>query len=131
LEAYLEAAGHKEARSLPLFLSVRYPEKRQAILSRDIHRLFLRNAKRADLPRGVRPHSARATFITEALERKCPLEAVQESVGHKHIFTTKQVEPSEILHLRTEAPLLLTRDRTARAFGLGVESCPRCVLPEP
>ena len=102
LEVYLERAGHKEDRTLPLFFSVRYPERRQGILSRDIHRLFHRYAKRAGLPRGVRPHSARATFITEALERKCPIEAVQESVGHKHIATTKMYDKRK-LHYRESA----------------------------
>jgi site-specific recombinase XerC len=44
----------------------------------------------------VRSHSARATFITEALERKCPIEAVQESVGHRHISTTKMYDKRKL-----------------------------------
>jgi site-specific recombinase XerC len=40
----------------------------------------------------VTPYSARVTFITEALDRKCPIEAVQASVGHSHIATTKMYD---------------------------------------
>lgn len=29
---------------------------------------------------GVTPHSARATFITQALENNCPIKAVQKTV---------------------------------------------------
>jgi site-specific recombinase XerD len=94
LREYLEAAGHADAREAPLFLSVR--DNTQGLSSRDVHRLFTRCAQEAKLPAGVRPHSARATFITEALERKCPIEAVQESVGHRHISTTKMYDKRKL-----------------------------------
>jgi len=74
LREHLDAAGHAVVRKAPFFLSIR--DTTRALSSRDVHRLFTRYARQAELPTGVRPHSARATFITEALERKCPIEAV-------------------------------------------------------
>jgi len=56
----------------------------------------------AGLPLGVTLHSACATFITEALDRKCPIEAVQASVGHAHIGTTKMYD-KRTLHYRESA----------------------------
>jgi integrase len=41
---------------------------------------------------GVTPHSARATFITQALENNCPIEAVQKTVGHSQIKTTQMYD---------------------------------------
>jgi site-specific recombinase XerD len=94
LREYLDAAGHRDARGAPFFLSVR--DTTRGLSSRDVHRLFTRYARKAELPVGVRPHSARATFITEALERKCPIESVQESVGHRHISTTKMYDKRKL-----------------------------------
>jgi integrase len=45
------------------------------------------------LPIGVTSHGARATFLTEALDRKCPIGAVQASVGHRPIAATKRYDP--------------------------------------
>jgi site-specific recombinase XerC len=47
---------------------------------------------------GVTPHSTRATFITEALENNCPIEAVQRSVGHKKISTTQMYDKRHRKH---------------------------------
>jgi integrase len=43
----------------------------------------------------VTPHAARATFITEALEKEHPAEAVQRTVGHAHISTTLAYDKRE------------------------------------
>ncbi len=64
--------------------------------------MFHRHARDAGRPLGVTPHSARATFITEALDRKCPIEAVQASIGHRHIATTKMYD-KRTLHYRESA----------------------------
>ncbi len=45
---------------------------------------------------GVTPHSARATFITQALENKCPIEAVQKTVGHALIKTTQMYDKRDL-----------------------------------
>jgi site-specific recombinase XerC len=63
---------------------------------------FHRYAREAGLPLGVTPHGVRATSITEALDRKCPIEAVQASVGHRPIATTKMYDPRK-LHDRESA----------------------------
>lgn len=52
------------------------------------YNLFKRYAKLAGLPGHVTPHSARATLVTEALERDHPVEAVQKTVGHASVTTT-------------------------------------------
>lgn len=102
LRAYLAASGHGDERESPLFRAARRTERRTPLTGRQINKLFHRYALAADLPAGVTPHSARATFITEALDRKCPIEAVQASVGHRHIATTKMYDKRK-LHYRESA----------------------------
>ena len=67
-------------------------ERRKALTRRQVSKLFHRYAREVGLPLGVTPHRARATFLTEALDRKCPIEAVQASVGHRHIATTQRYD---------------------------------------
>jgi site-specific recombinase XerD len=102
LRAYLAQSGHGAERESPLFLAVQRSERRKPLTSRQVNKLFHRYAREANLPLGVTPHSARATFITEALDRKCPIEAVQASVGHRHIATTKMYDKRK-LHYRESA----------------------------
>jgi integrase/recombinase XerD len=102
LRAYLAESGHGAERDSPLFLAVQRSERRKPLTSRQVNKLFHRYALEAELPLGVTPHSARATFITEALDRKCPIEAVQASVGHSHIATTKMYDKRS-LHYRESA----------------------------
>ncbi len=102
LRGYLAQSGHGGERESPLFLAVQRSERRKPLTSRQVSKLFHRYASEAGLPVGVTPHSARATFITEALDRKCPIEAVQASVGHRHIATTKMYDKRK-LHYRESA----------------------------
>lgn len=102
LREYLVESGHGAERDAPLFLSVQRSELRKPLTSRQASKLFHKYALQAGLPIGVTPHSARATFITEALDRKCPIEAVQTSVGHSHIATTKMYDKRK-LHYRESA----------------------------
>lgn len=55
---------------------------------RSFYHLFKRYAGLVGLPTSVTPHSARATLVTEALEREHPVEAVQKTVGHASVTTT-------------------------------------------
>jgi len=48
------------------------------------------------LPSFRRPHSARATFNTKALDRKRSIEAVQKSVGLRHISTAKMYDKRKL-----------------------------------
>lgn len=102
LRAYLVIGHHEVERESPLFLTVRRGERRKPLTSRLVGKLFHYYARKAGLPLGVTPHSARATFITEALDRKCPIEAVQASVGHRHIATTKMYDKRK-MHYRESA----------------------------
>ena len=99
IEKYLEATGHQDNGKAPLLQAVQKKFITGKPLTRQrIHDIFHRYAKKAGLPKGVRPHTARATFITQALERKCPLEAVQRSVGHSNISTTRAYDKREVRH---------------------------------
>lgn len=95
LREYLRVAGHEEDKNSYLFLPVKHAPN-DADASRKLSRktidyLFKKYAKAA-LIDGVTPHSARATFITQALENNCPIEAVQKSVGHAQIKTTQMYD---------------------------------------
>lgn len=79
LRASLAQSSHGAERESPLFLAVPRGERRKALTRRQVSKLFHRYAREAGLPLGVTPHRARATFIAEALDRKCPMEAVQAS----------------------------------------------------
>ena len=94
LRASLARSGHGAEREAPLFLAVPRRERRKPLTSSQVSQRFHRYAREAGLPLGVTRHRARATFITEALDRKCPIEAVQASVGHRCIATTKMVRPA-------------------------------------
>lgn len=101
LRDYLRAAGHEDKEEAPLILAAKSKPERNALSSltrQQMHNVFMKYTKRAKLPRGVRPHSARATFITQALERKCPIEAVQRSVGHSRISTTQMYDKRTLKH---------------------------------
>jgi integrase/recombinase XerD len=102
LRAYLAQSGHGAERESPLFLAVQRSERRKPLTSRQVSKLFHRYAREVGLPIGVTPHSARATFITEALDRKCPIEAVQARIGHRPIATMQRYDP-RTLHDRERA----------------------------
>lgn len=95
LGQYLTEAGHGPDRASVLFLPVKSgykasdPERK--LSRRTIDHLFNKYAKKVGTA-GVTPHSARATFITQALENNCPIEAVQKTVGHAQIKTTQMYD---------------------------------------
>lgn len=89
-------------RESPRFLAAPRRERRKPLTRRSASTRFHRSARAAGLPLGVTPHRARATSITEALDRKCPIEAVQARVSHRSIATTKRYDPRK-LHYRESA----------------------------
>lgn len=95
INSYLNVAGHGMENSSYLFLPLRNAPNCSdpiRIMSRKtVDYLFKKYAKQAFLY-GVTPHSARATFITEALENNCPIEAVQKTVGHSQIKTIQMYD---------------------------------------
>ncbi len=106
LSEYLDRVGHELEKSEPLFLAVQRMNLKKHMSNKAIDNIFRHYAIKARLPQGVTPHTARATFITQALERKCPIEAVQRSVGHAKIVTT-QMYDKRIQRHRESASLVL------------------------
>ncbi len=95
IREYLRLAGHENEKESFLFLPVKHApgmsDKNRKMSRKTIDYLFKKYAKLALLD-GVTPHSARATFITQALENNCPIEAVQKTVGHSQIKTTQMYD---------------------------------------
>jgi integrase/recombinase XerD len=94
LKAYLEKSGHMDDKNAPLILPVaknKNLEQMRFISSRQVQRLWKNYADKTNI-QGTTPHSARATFITQALENNCSLDAVQKSVGHSQIKTTQMYD---------------------------------------
>ena len=102
VRASLARSGHGAERESPLVLAVTHSERRKPPTRRQFSQRFHRYAREAGLPIGVTPHRARATFITEALDRKCPIEAGQARVGHRSTTTAKRCDP-RTLHDRERA----------------------------
>ncbi len=93
LNQYLEFIGHGEDPENPLILPLRDNQEVKDNELRHLNRHSVRRIwdKYAHF-RGIKnttPHSARATFATTAIENGCPLEVVQEALGHSWIDTTR------------------------------------------
>jgi site-specific recombinase XerD len=91
LDAYLEAAGIRDAKKLPLFRSVgrqrritEYPMSRT-----DVLRMVKRRALEAGLPSSTCCHTFRATGITAYLENGGTIENAQAIAAHESPRTTK------------------------------------------
>lgn len=92
LTSYIEAMqaehGDVYGRDAWLFQAIFNGKPSRPMTRQRFYQLFKKYARAAGLPDGAVPHSARATFITEALDRDHPAEAVQKTVGHASITTT-------------------------------------------
>lgn len=90
IHRYLQEAGHGDAPYSPLFKAVKSGNNLGQPLSRlQFYNLFKKYARLAELPSSITPHSARATFITEAFEAGIAGEDIQRTVGHSSITTTE------------------------------------------
>lgn len=94
IQKYLEAGGHENDADAPLFratkTSWRNADENRFLSADLVDRIVRKYLKRAlDIERGFSAHSCRATFATNALEKACPLEDVQEALGHADSRTTK------------------------------------------
>ncbi len=92
LDAYLEAAGIKDAAKTPLFRSVR--GRSQQLTESPLRRnnaldMVKRRAVAAGLPRRVCNHTFRATGITAYLENGGTIEKAQQIAAHESPKTTK------------------------------------------
>ncbi len=54
-----------------------------------VDRVVRKWAAKAGVLDKVSAHTMRATFVTRTLENGCPLERVQNDVGHAHVSTTQ------------------------------------------
>lgn len=88
IEAMQATLGEAYGRDAWLFQAMYNGQPGRPMSRQRFYQLFRKYADLAALPLGVVPHSARATFITEALDREHPAEAVQKTVGHASITTT-------------------------------------------
>ena len=88
LEQYIQFQGHKEDKDSPLFLPIRNGlNQRRHLQRRQLDRLWNKYEELIHLSDSS-PHSARTTFITEALNNNCDVVAVKNTVGHADIRTT-------------------------------------------
>lgn len=112
LENYFEAMGYYRKDSegnmrlkiddeLPVFPQMSYNPKRHDITkpmsTTSIWRMWQKYAAKAKVDR-TRPHCARATFITKALEAGCDLQHVQHTAGHNDPRTTMSYNHNEVQH---------------------------------
>lgn len=95
---YLDLSDHGYEKNAPLIMSVQRDYLREPLKRRQINYIFHKYARRADLPDGIRPHSTRATFITNAQENGTKIKAVQKSVGHEKINTTQMYDRLLVIH---------------------------------
>jgi integrase/recombinase XerD len=98
LRRYLSASGHGSENNSPLILAAQRAELRRHLTKTQLVNIFNGYAEKIGLPKGSRPHSARATFITQALENGAKIEAVQRSVGHSKINTTQMYDKRLVRH---------------------------------
>jgi len=90
LRQYLEASGHGDDRTAPLFQAVISGRNTGGPLIRQrFYQIFKRYAVAVGLDASITPHSARATFITQAYDAGLQGEDIQRTVGHSSITTTE------------------------------------------
>jgi hypothetical protein len=77
LSAYLTQSGHGAERESLRFRAAPRRERRKPLTRRPASTRFHRHAGEAGLPLGITPHGAWASFLAEALDRKCLIEVVQ------------------------------------------------------
>ena len=96
LRRYLQAAGHGSDPDAPLFGAIKGGKNTGGALTSDgFYKLFKKYVRLAGLPDTLTPHSARATFITQAYELGIAGEDIQKTVGHRSITTTETYNQSK------------------------------------
>ena len=109
LQVYLKQAFHIEDDESPLFTSMSNNKNKDEIKPmspRAFNYLFDKYVLKAGLPKLITPHSARATFITQALESNCDIKDVQNTVKHANIATT-QMYDKRAQHHKDSASLVV------------------------
>jgi len=90
LREYLSKVEHSSDINAPMFIGVKNKDSRLPLATSSIRDLFKSYLKKCNISNYEKysVHSARATFITEALRNNCPVENVQKTVTHANISTT-------------------------------------------
>ena len=90
LREYLTKVEHSKDINTPMFIGVKNKYARLPLATSSIRDIFKSYLKKCNIPNYEKysVHSARATFITEALRNNCPVENVQQTVTHANISTT-------------------------------------------
>jgi tyrosine recombinase XerC len=70
------------------------------LTDRSVRRILERYIVKADLPKGVTPHTLRHSFATHLLENGAGLKEVQELLGHQHLSSTQIYTHLTPAHLR-------------------------------
>ncbi|MEM9494304.1 MAG: tyrosine-type recombinase/integrase [Myxococcota bacterium] len=81
LRKYLGASGHDGDPQAPLYTG-------GPLTRGSFYKLFKKYAGLAGLPANITPHSARATFFTQAYDAGLQSENIQRMVGHSSITTS-------------------------------------------
>jgi len=98
LKAYLAKTGPERATESAFFGRMKGKGHGEKLSQRHVRNIIKKYARMTGLSDRVTPHSARATFITEALAAGVPIEQVQATVDHKTITTTKMYDKRRISH---------------------------------
>ncbi len=91
VDAYLDAAGIRDAKKTPLFRSARGKTKtltENPMARGDVYRMIRRRARDAGIETPIGCHSFRATGITAYLKNGGRLELAQQMAGHESARTT-------------------------------------------
>ena len=90
LREYLSKVAHSKEPGAPMFIGTKNKNARLPLATSSIRDIFKSYLKLSGIPNYQKysVHSARATFITEALRNNCPVENVQRTVTHANISTT-------------------------------------------
>lgn len=95
LQNYLNASGHSINKSAPLFVAVKSGRNANYQMTRgNFYSLFRKYVCLTGLPNEITPHSARATFITQAYDIGMSGEDIQRTVNHSSITTTESYNQS-------------------------------------
>jgi site-specific recombinase XerD len=92
IDAYLEAAGHRDQATGALFRPLRDGHRAigQGLTADGVYKLVLGYGAAAKIDlQGLSPHALRATAATNALDHQADIAKVQEWLGHANIATTR------------------------------------------
>lgn len=98
LRQYLQKTGLEIDTESAFFGRMKGKGHGGKLSQRHVRNIVKKYARMIGLSDKITPHSARATFITEALEAGVPIEQVQNTVDHKNITTTKMYDKRRISH---------------------------------